>query len=181
MSNALHFLAQCIWYMLPMGFANMAPVFMRNTLGFLAIPVDSLLGNRGIFGSHKTVRGLVVAVPFGLVAFIVQQGLSIHPWFGALGFFDYHAMSLWFGIFAGFGAIIGDLLRSAVKRRMHIRPGGKFVPFDQLDYLIGGIVFTSFWYLPTFVVVAVTLLAGGLLHGMTSWVAYVIGLKQDRL
>lgn len=181
MTSALHFLAQCIWYLLPMGFANMAPVFMRNTLGFLAIPVDNFTGRRGIFGSHKTLRGVVVAIPFGLVAFIVQQGLSIHPWFAALGFFQYSSMSLWFGLLAGFGAIMGDIVRSAIKRRMRVRPGGKFVPFDQLDYLVGGMLFTSFLFRPSLTIIVVTLIAGGLLHALTSWIAYLLGLKKDKL
>lgn len=180
MDSTLTFIMQSVWYLAPMGIANMAPVFMRNTLKPLGVPVDKYLGNKQIFGSHKTVRGILVAIPFGFVAFAIEQLLARHL-DASIGFFDYRTMTLWFGILAGLGAILGDLFRSAIKRRSHIRPGGRFVPLDQLDYVIGGMLFTAFLFRPTLSIILVTLIIGGLLHALTSWIAYLLGLKHDRL
>ncbi len=181
MTQVLHYLAQCVWYLLPMGVANIAPVLMRNRVQFLAIPVDQLVGKRGFFGSHKTVRGIVFAVVFGAIAFWWQQLVSALPWASNLGFFEYPKMSLWFGVLAGFGAIMGDLFRSAFKRRLHIQPGGRFVPWDQLDYLFGGMLLTVPFFQPTFGVALTTLAVGFLLHVAVSRIGYLLGMKRDRL
>lgn len=175
------FVLQCIWYLAPMGIANVAPVLVRRHFSALAVPVDRFLGNRGVFGSHKTVRGILVAPLAGTIAFALQQLLSTVDLFAGLGFFAYPAMTLWFGFFAGLGAIVGDLLRSAVKRRVHIRPGGRFIPFDQVDYLIGGMLFTVPFYQPSLPIVLTTLLVGALIHGASSWLGYLLHLKDDRL
>jgi len=171
---------QCAWYLLPMGFANIAPVLVRDHFPFLAIPVDRVLGGRGIFGSHKTVRGIVFGVLFGATGFAWQQQVSVLPWARELGFFAYRDMSLWFGFSAGLGALLGDLFRSAIKRRVRIRPGGRFVPFDQIDYVVGGILLTLPFFQPSLRVVLGTLLVGFVLHATTSGLAYVLGMKRDR-
>lgn len=171
---------QCAWYLLPMGFANIAPVLVRDHAAFLAVPVDRFLGGRGFFGSHKTVRGILAAVLFGFVAFWWQRLVSETAWAAALGFFPYKQMSLWFGFFAGLGAILGDLFRSALKRRSGVRPGGRFLPFDQIDYILGGVVCTIPFFQPTLHILLVTLLVGFVLHAATSGIGYALGMKEDR-
>jgi CDP-2,3-bis-(O-geranylgeranyl)-sn-glycerol synthase len=44
------------------------------------------------------------------------------------------------GLFMGFGALIGDSIKSFFKRQMNIAPGRPWVPFDQLDFVIGGAI-----------------------------------------
>lgn len=181
MAETLRFLAVCGWYLLPMGFANIAPVLVRNRLRFLAIPVDNLFGKRGIFGSHKTVRGLLAGVAFGTVGFWWQQLIAQElAWARHFGLFDYPSMSLWFGVLAGAGAILGDLLRSAVKRRVHIRPGGRFLPWDQLDYVTFGIVFTLPFFRPPWGAVLAILAVGFFLHIAFSGLGHALGMKKDR-
>lgn len=179
--NELLFLARCGWYLLPMGMANVAPVLFRNRFRFLAIPVDRLVGGHGVFGSHKTLRGLLVAILVGSITFWWQQLVSQLPWAQQLGWFDYQSMTLWFGVLAGLGAIVGDLLRSAVKRRLGIRPGGRFVPWDQLDYLTGGILATLPLFQPHWAVIVGTLMIGFILHVIVGRIGFWLGMKQDRL
>ncbi len=181
MSEAMEFLLGCLWYLAPMGVANTAPVLMRGSFRALAVPVDRFLGRRGIFGAHKTVRGLFFALPFGGAAFLLERALAAATGSPAASFFDYQMMTPWFGVLAGAGAITGDLVRSAIKRRVGIRPGGRFVPFDQIDYLIGGMVFTAPLFRPSWGIVLGVLVVGGLLHAFCSGFAYVLGLKKDRL
>lgn len=174
------FLVRCGWYLLPMGFANTAPVLVRKQFRFLATPVDHLAGRRGFFGSHKTVRGLLAAVVFGLVGFWWQQLMSHETWARSLEFFSYQQTSVWFGALAGLGAILGDLFRSALKRRAGIRPGGRFIPFDQTDYVLGGILFTLPFFQPSWTVVLGSLAVGFLLHALTSGIGWGLGMKRDR-
>lgn len=181
MVAVIQFLLRCAWYLVPMGAANLAPFFIRRIFPRLAVPIDVLVKRPGLFGSHKTLRGILIAPIAGILAFAIQKFLGNNTAIAGLGFFPYATMTLWFGFFAGLGAIIGDLLRAWVKRRLGIRPGGRFVPFDQMDYLFGGIFFTLGFYQPTWNVVLGTLFAGIFLHIVINLAGHGLGLKEESL
>ena len=125
-----------VWFFLPVGFANMAPVFFRHSLRALGKPIQTVW-----FGEHKTWRGLLVATIFGGVIFMVQYGLaSLWPAFQNISPYPYGSFPIWFGFLLGGAAIGGDLLKSFVKRRFHVAAGAAWFPFDQVDFLIGGLL-----------------------------------------
>jgi CDP-2,3-bis-(O-geranylgeranyl)-sn-glycerol synthase len=41
--------------------------------------------------------------------------------------------------------MLGDSLKSWFKRRLGIVPGRRWIPFDQLDFVLGGLLALSFW------------------------------------
>lgn len=45
----------------------------------------------------------------------------------------------------GLAAMLGDAAKSFVKRRIGIAPGRPWVPADQLDFILAGLVVLSFW------------------------------------
>ncbi|RMD58557.1 CDP-archaeol synthase, partial [Candidatus Woesearchaeota archaeon] len=47
------------------------------------------------------------------------------------------------GFALGFGALLGDSVKSFFKRRMGIAPGKPWYIIDQLDYVIGAIIIAS--------------------------------------
>jgi len=53
----------------------------------------------------------------------------------------------WFklGLACGCGAMIGDSLKSYLKRQLKIVPGQSWIPADQLDFVLGGLLALSFW------------------------------------
>lgn len=168
-----------IYFMLPAYFANMAPVVVKRWFKFLAIPIDFNKKWKGeaIFGSHKTIRGFVFGILFALIVAYLQKALYANPFFSNLSFIDYSGW-LGAGFLLGFGALFGDLVKSFFKRRVGIKPGARFIPWDQLDYIIGALVFVSFVYTPSLQVIAVILIISFVLHVAANHIAYYLKITK---
>lgn len=180
----LNFFLGCIWYMMPAYFSNMAPVFVKNHFKFLAKPVDfnKRFGRKPVLGSHKTFRGIIFGVLSGVVVMMVQVILfSNVPFFGRISLFDYARINYsLLGFLLGFGALFGDMVKSFFKRRANIKPGGRWVPFDQLDYVIGALLFGAFVYSPPLYAVIVILVSSFLLHIAVNHLGYYFGIRKER-
>ena len=78
---------------------------------------------------------------------------------------------LW-GVWLGGAAIFGDALKSFVKRQLDILPGHPWKPWDQIDMVIGVLLFTQ-WLAP----LSVThLLTAFVVIGVLSYSFSVIGV-----
>ena len=140
-----------LWFFAPAGIANLAAFGSGKTqsLKKFNFPIDFYVKIRGkrILGDHKTVRGFLAAILFGIVScflevLIYSNSYSIRE----LIPIDYYTINpIILGALLGFGALIGDALKSFFKRRINIEPGMSWFPFDQIDYIIGGIVFSLFY------------------------------------
>jgi CDP-2,3-bis-(O-geranylgeranyl)-sn-glycerol synthase len=78
----------------------------------------------------------------------------------------------------GFGALTGDAVESFIKRQLKINSGQSWFPFDQLDYIFGGILLSSLlvqlaWYVYAWVIV---LYFG--IHLLTVYVFYKLGVRD---
>lgn len=80
------------------------------------------------------------------MAVAVSYGQSRIAWGGSLISHDHWIL---LGIAAGSGAMLGDSLKSRFKRRLGIVPGRRWIPFDQLDFVLGGLLALSFWIRPS--------------------------------
>ena len=120
-------LLQLAYFMLPAYCANMAPPFLRYWRGWNRPIHERLLG------SHKTVLGFLAGVAAGVLVAAVQSRLHA-PW----SLVDYRHWLL-LGLGLGGGAMLGDALKSLIKRMLHIRPGARWIPFDQLDFVAGAL------------------------------------------
>lgn len=150
------------WLIALFGVANMAPVIFCR-IPILGAPVDFGRAFRGkrIFGDHKTWRGIILAVIWGFAFFLLQKYLYNQAnFFRQISLFDLQAAPIYLGALAGLGAIIGDLIKSFFKRRVGIAPGKPWLPFDQIDYIIGGLAAVSFVYFPNWYEVAMFLILG---------------------
>lgn len=174
-----------LWFFLPAGLANMAPIFAAHVsaLKELDFPLDGKKTFRGkrVFGSHKTVRGLVCGILVGMATVYLQVFLFAHV--SQIRTFvplDYTSLCPWFlGLLASVGALGGDAVKSFLKRQMDIAPGKSWFPFDQIDYVLGGILLTalyiqlSIWqYLLLFIIWSLT-------HPLATSVGYVMKLKDN--
>ena len=132
---------QCFYFMLPAYFANMAPVLVKK-INFLKIPIDfnGKINNKPVFGKNKTFRGLVFGVLFAVIIAYFQFMFHKNNIFSDLALIDYSNWLL-IGLLLGFGAIIGDLAESFIKRQLNYIPGEPFVPFDQIDFVLGALIF----------------------------------------
>jgi CDP-2,3-bis-(O-geranylgeranyl)-sn-glycerol synthase len=79
----------------------------------------------------------------------------------------------------GFGALFADAVESFFKRRAGIGPGKTWVPFDQIDYIIGGLVFVAPFVSLSFADIARIFVLYFGLHFLFSFLAYKIGWKKS--
>jgi CDP-2,3-bis-(O-geranylgeranyl)-sn-glycerol synthase len=165
--------------MMPAYFGNMAPVMVKKHFKFLAIPIDGgrKLGGKPLFGRNKTWRGLIFGVLLGILTAFIQFKLNIT----SIHIIDY---SNWlvFGALMGLGAILGDLIESFVKRRLNRKPGQKFVPWDQTDFVFGSVLLT-YMYIPLimrFNVILTILIMSPLLHIAVNHLAFYTKIRNEK-
>lgn len=136
MSDATFHLLQLLYFMAPAYLANMAPPFIRFWHGWNPpIHVRAL-------GSHKTVLGFAVGVLTAVLCTAGQAWLA-QPWlptdFALVDYRDWLLLGLGFGV----GALGGDALKSLFKRRLGFAPGQRWLPFDQLDFVVGSLLLVA--------------------------------------
>ena len=175
------------WFFLPVGVANMAPIFAAH-LPFLkryTTPLDygKKWQGRRIFGDHKTIRGLTIGIVTGIVTVYLQQYLyQISPFLQKNVPLDYSNLNpIVLGTLSGAGALIGDLIKSFFKRRANIKAGTSWIPYDQIDYIIGGSVLTSLMIPLSLFQYTLALLLFPALHLLISYFGFLLHLKKSPL
>jgi len=158
--------------MLPAYLANMAPVIVKKSYKKLSIPV-----NTKIFGKNKTYRGLIFGILFAIIIAFIQY--LVYPQLKDLSFLDY---SNWFkiGFLMGFGAVFGDIIESLVKRRLKYKPGQPFVPLDQLDFVLGSLLFISLIFIPTIKMIITIIIVSFILHVLVNHSAYYLKIRNEK-
>ena len=147
------------------------PAYCANATPVLAgggLPMDfgkSFLDGKRIFGTNKTFRGFFFGLAVGIAVGLVEWAL-----------FDYPFL---FSLLSPLGALLGDLTAAFLKRRLGIAPGGLFPLVDQVDFVVGALVFSLplaiiYWQLA----VAVLLITPPI-HLLTNFVAYKLKMKKN--
>ncbi|MFA5070665.1 MAG: CDP-archaeol synthase [Patescibacteria group bacterium] len=181
MEAIIIFVLRTVWYFLPIGIANMLPVIFRRWFKWLAVPIDGgrTVAGQPIFGPNKTLRGLVVAVLGGTLIFVIQRYAYINSdFFRSLSLIDYEETPLLLGALEGFGAMVGDLVKSFFKRRRNLPPGKSWFPFDQIDFTLGGMIFGFIIYIPPLAILLFSIILGALLHIASNITAKAIGIRK---
>ena len=174
-----------LWFFLPAGLAHATPVLAKRIsfLKKLDYPIDFYKTYKGIriFGDHKTMRGLITGIIVAILTAGIQQIIfnnsqelrtALDFDFSSINFFVY-------GFLAGFGALIGDAIKSFFKRRANIKPGSTWFPFDQIDYIIGGIVFLIPLIRLDFFEYLVTFIVWFAMHLISTYIGYLLKLKDS--
>ena len=176
------YIIKIIWFFLPMGFANMAPVFVKK-INFLNIPVDfnKKINEEPILGENKTIRGFFAATILGGAIFLLQKYLFSFGFFESISLVDYQYIPWFAGLFMAFGAIAGDAVKSFFKRRFKINSGRSWAPFDQIDYVLGGVSFFLYFYVPTLIDIVVLLFVGLILHIIVNVIGYYLGIREQKI
>ena len=178
-----------IWYFLPAGLANAAPVFANKIplLNRWKTPVDfgKTYSGKRITGDNKTWRGITFGLFVAIVTICIQREIAL-PRAGESEFFAeavelMHLASpdFWMlGLVLGLGALAGDVFESFVKRQHGVPSGHSWFPFDQLDYIIGGLL-TSAIYAPLSPLgyLLVVLVWFGV-HLVATYIGYRVGLRD---
>ena len=176
----LEVVVTAIWAMLPAYVPNNVAVL---TGGGRPIDGGRTLGDARLLGDGKTWRGTA----FGTVAGIVVALLLnlLHGPFTGVTELGVPAFPIHAAVALAFGAMLGDILASFLKRRTGRERGAAFPGVDQLDFVVVSLLLTLLvatgWFLETFtlpVLVAVFVLTP-VLHVSTNAIAFALGLKDE--
>jgi CDP-2,3-bis-(O-geranylgeranyl)-sn-glycerol synthase len=150
------------------------PAYCANATPVLAgggLPMDfgkNFSDGKRVFGKNKTFRGFFFGWAIGIMVGLVE---------GAV--FGFASYSVLFSILTPLGALLGDLTGAFMKRRLNIAPGGLLPVVDQIDFVVGALVFALplaiiYWQLA----VAVLIITPPI-HLLTNYVAYKLKLKSN--
>lgn len=180
------FVFSCLYFFLPIYLANMTPPLVAN-FSFLRkfnAPVDFGLRLRShyLLGDHKTWRGVICAIIVGILTILVQGWLeSNFVLFQKISLVDYSDFNLFsLGILMSAGAMAGDLGAAFIKRRIGLKPGESFIPWDQTNYVIGGFIFLQPYVHFSWQVWAILFVSTFFLHVLINRWGYMLGIHKAK-
>jgi CDP-2,3-bis-(O-geranylgeranyl)-sn-glycerol synthase len=136
---------QALWLVIPAYIANASALLIGG-----GTPIDfgkNWKDGKRILGDGKTWRGLITGAVVGMIG---GFGLSIvaiyanNSEFAFLGLSDFGRFPLMIPVVGSicFGALFGDIIESFFKRRAGIDRGCNWIPFDQIDFILGVLLFS---------------------------------------
>ena len=154
---------EALKFIFPAYCANGAPVLVGG-----GPPLDfgkNFLDGKRILGKNKTFRGFFFGWVIGILVGLVEYWLFGYP--------------LLFSVLSPLGALIGDLAGAFLKRRLNIAPGGLLPIIDQVDFVVGALLFSLplsmvYWELA----IAVIMITPPI-HLFTNFLAYKLKLKNN--
>jgi CDP-2,3-bis-(O-geranylgeranyl)-sn-glycerol synthase len=166
-----------LWIMLPAYVPNSAAAVLGG-----GTPIDfrkTFRDGRRIFGDGKTYRGFIGGVVSGVLLGLIQIWAASA--FG-LDLFPQHTF-LSVTLLAT-GALLGDLVKSFLKRRLGKERGESWPIADQYDLVVGSflllLLFDPRWLLEnlTFPIAVWIVVMTPLLHRIVNIIGYYIGVKE---
>ncbi len=143
--------------------ANAAPVIVGGGL-----PMDfgkNFVDGRRVFGKNKTFRGFFFGLTIGVLVGLVEVLLFSYPPL--------------FMVLSPLGALLGDLTGAFLKRRLDIPPGGLLPVVDQVDFVVGAILFSLPLGIVSLDLAVAMLIITPPIHLLTNYGAYRLKLKSN--
>lgn len=167
--------AQALWLFLPAALANATPVFASRVyiLRGWNRPIDGGRSFRGkrVLGNNKTWRGMICGVIIAGFAGYLQHWL----WPDLLPV----VLQVLWAVVIGFGALYGDAAESFFKRQLGYGSGQTWFPFDQLDYIAGGLIAAVPFQAFDAKGVAAIIGAYFVLHVMVTYLGFLSGFREQ--
>jgi len=160
----------------------MMPAYVPNTCAALVggdTAIDfgkTFRDGKRILGDGKTYRGFVLGVLSGIIIGMAQNFVA--PDIGCPIFATSALICL------PLGAMIGDLVKSFLKRRVGFKQGAPLPLIDQLDLVLGAwaltYVFSHEWFVTNFTlwVIVIVLIITPVLHKIVNIIGYKLGKKD---
>jgi CDP-2,3-bis-(O-geranylgeranyl)-sn-glycerol synthase len=156
-------IVEALKFIFPAYCANGAPV-----LGGGGKPIDlerNFFDGKRIFGANKTFRGFFFGLAIGAAVGLMDCLLFGYPWM--------------FAVLTPLGALLGDLTGAFLKRRLDIKPGGLLPVVDQIDFVVGALVFSLPLMIVSWQLAVAVLLITPPIHLFTNFLAYKLKLKKN--
>ena len=118
-----------------------------------------------IFGNNKTFRGFFFGLAIGIVVGLMEVR-------------SFRFSNLICLLLIPLGALLGDLTGAFLKRRIGIAPGGLLPVVDQVDFVVGAIVFSIPLAIINWELAVTVLLITPPIHLFTNFLAYKMKLKR---
>jgi len=147
--------------------ANMTPTLIK--MKYWNTPIGEK-----VLGKNKTWRGFLGAIIVGTLFYFILVRLNIIIFPVDLN------LIIFVGFLFSFGAIGGDLIKSFFKRKIGILAGESWVPWDQIDYILGMIILTYFVYQYSFNQIILLLVMGGAISALAHRFGYIIKINSAK-
>jgi CDP-2,3-bis-(O-geranylgeranyl)-sn-glycerol synthase len=147
------------------------PAYCANAVPVIAgggKPMDfgkNFFDGKRVFGNNKTYRGFFFGLAVGIAVGLVECFLFGYP--------------LLFSVLSPLGALLGDLAAAFLKRRLGIAPGGLFPVVDQVDFVVGALLFSLPLAIVSWALAFAVLIITPPIHLVTNFVAYKLKLKKN--
>lgn len=173
-------LVEAVWLILPAYAANgLVPLIAKARENH---PIDGgqkLLG-RPLLGSGKTWEGLILgSLIGGLIGFVEWYFYPFLPWHISQIPLYIAPMSAYLGFFLGFGAMVGDMAGSFLKRRFKMIRGEPAPLLDQEDFVLGALFFGALVtpVLQNWVILLIVITP--LFHWTANLIGYLLKVKEE--
>ncbi|HEX9261997.1 MAG TPA: CDP-2,3-bis-(O-geranylgeranyl)-sn-glycerol synthase [Candidatus Bathyarchaeia archaeon] len=150
-------------FIFPAYCANAAPVLAGGGLS-MDLGKNFVDGKR-YFGKNKTFRGFFFGLAVGVFVGFLEFMIFGYP--------------LLFCVLTPLGALLGDLTGAFLKRRLDIAPGGLLPIIDQVDFVVGALVFSLPLGIVYWELAATVMLVTPPIHLLTNFMAYKLKLKNN--
>jgi CDP-2,3-bis-(O-geranylgeranyl)-sn-glycerol synthase len=180
--NILFAVISIIYLFLPAAAANMFAALSAKLIPTWNYPLDGYKNFHGkrILGDHKTVRGIVIGILAATLIFMIQKYLFFaSPAIRSIALINYFNEPFVLGTLFGMGALAGDTVKSFFKRRANHKPGQAWFPYDQIDWVVGALLFTIFSIHYSGLVILLTLCIFLVLHIIVKFIGYLLKLDKE--
>lgn len=154
---------EALIFIFPAYCANATPVIAGG-----GQPIDfgkNFFDGKPVFGKNKTYRGFFFGLAIGIIVGIAEWKAFNYP--------------LILSFSAPLGALCGDLAGAFLKRRLGIAPGGLLPIIDQVDFVVGAILFSSPFTAISLELALTVLIITPPIHLITNFVAYKLKMKKN--
>jgi len=156
-------IVEALKFIFPAYCANAAPVLAgggtRMDFG------KNFYDGKRVLGDNKTFRGFFFGLAIGVMVGLIDCLLFGFP--------------ILFSLLTPLGALFGDLAGAFIKRRLGIAPGSLLPIIDQVDFVVGAVVFSIPLAMISWELAVAVLLITPPIHLFTNFLAYKLRLKSN--
>jgi CDP-2,3-bis-(O-geranylgeranyl)-sn-glycerol synthase len=154
---------EALKFIFPAYCANGAPVLAGG-----GPPLDfgkKFFDGKPILGKNKTFRGFFFGWFIGLMVGLIETMLFGYP--------------ILFSVLSPLGALMGDLAGAFLKRRLNIAPGGLLPVIDQIDFVVGALLFSLPLSMISWELALAVIVITPPIHLFTNFLSYKLKLKNN--